>query len=260
MSGKLQGRVAVITAGASGMGLASAKLFAREGAKVVVADLDGAAAERAAAEIQAAGGTARAFQVDVSNVARLRELFAFVEKEFGALNVLFNHAGIPGPPGLDITEEQFDRTVGINLKSQFFATQLARPLLERSAPKASIIYTASTSGLVGAPTSPIYGMTKGGTLILMRSVAKQLGPKGIRANAICPGPTDTPMLRVFTDPKREGLSAEDYAQQLTARAKNIPLGRAGTPDDIASVALFLACDDSAFVTGVTVPVDGGLLA
>jgi len=260
VNGKLQGRVAVITAGASGMGLASAKLFAQEGAKVVIADLDGAAAERAAAQIQGEGGVARAFQVDVSQVGRLRELFAFVDTEFGALNVLFNHAGIPGPPGLDITEEQFDRTVAINLKSQFFATQLAVPLLERTAPHASIIYTASTSGLVGAPTSPVYGMTKGGTLILMRSIAKQLGPKGIRSNAICPGPTDTPMLRVFTDPKREGLSAADYEEQLSIRARNIPLRRAGTPQDIASVALFLASDDSAFMTGVTLPVDGGLLA
>jgi len=260
MAGKLQDRIAVITAGASGMGLASAKLFATEGAAVVIADLDGSAAEGAAAEIEKAGGKAAPFQVDVSNVARLTELFAFVDREFGKLNVLFNHAGIPGPTGLDITEEQFDRTIGINLKSQFFATKLALPLLEKAAPQASIIYTSSTSGLVGAPTSPIYGMTKGGTLILMRSVAKQLGPKGIRSNAICPGPTDTPMLRVFTDPKRSGLGEDDYAEQLAIRSKAIPLRRAGTAEDIASVALFLASDDSAFVTGVTMPVDGGMLA
>lgn len=260
MSGKLDGRVAVITAGASGMGLESAKLFAANGAKVVVADLDGAAAQRAVDEIGSAGGQAWAFEVDVASVDRLRELFGFVEKEFGELHVLFNHAGVPGPPGIGITEEQFDRTVAINLKSQFFATQFALPLLEKTAPHASIIFTSSTSGLVGAPTSPIYGLTKGGTLILMRSIAKQQGPKGIRSNAICPGPTDTPMLRVFTDPQRSGLSEEDYAKQLTARASAIPLRRAGTPQDIASVALFLASDDSSFVTGASVPVDGGMLA
>jgi NAD(P)-dependent dehydrogenase (short-subunit alcohol dehydrogenase family) len=267
MTGKLEGRVAVITAGASGMGLASARLFAREGAAVVVADLDGAAAEAAAKTITAedggngvSGGSAYPFEVDVSSVEQLRSLFTFVSERFGKLNVLFNHAGIPGPKGLNITEEEFDRTVGVNLKSQFFATQLALPLLEKGAPQASIIYTSSTSGLVASPTSPIYGMTKGGTLILMRSVAKQVGPLGIRANAICPGPTDTPMLRVFTDPNRSGLSEEDYAQQLDARAKAIPLRRAGAPEDIANAALFLASDDSAFVTGVTVPVDGGMLA
>jgi NAD(P)-dependent dehydrogenase (short-subunit alcohol dehydrogenase family) len=260
MSGKLEGRVAVVTAGASGMGLASSRLFAREGATVVVADLDGDAATAAAETIEAEGGRAHAFTIDVSSVEQLRALFSFVESEFGILHVLFNHAGIPGPIGLDLTEEQFDRTVGINLKSQFFATQFGKPLLEKAAGHAAIIYTSSTSGLVASPTSPIYGMTKGGTLILMRSVAKQLGPLGIRANAICPGPTDTPMLRVFTDPTRAGLSEEDYAVQLEARAKAIPLRRAGVPDDVAHAALFLASDDASFVTGVTVPVDGGMLA
>jgi NAD(P)-dependent dehydrogenase (short-subunit alcohol dehydrogenase family) len=260
MTGKLEGRVAVITAGASGMGLAASRLFAAEGASVVVADLDGDAADAAVASIEQDGGKAWSFQIDVSSVDRLRELFAFVDEQFGTLHVLFNHAGIPGPKGLDITEEQFDRTVGINLKSQFFATQLAKPLLERAAPQASIIYTSSISGVQAAPSSPIYGMTKGGTIILMRSVAKQLGPLGIRANAICPGPTDTPMLRVFTDPDRAGLDEDGYAAQLEARAKAIPLRRAGAPDDIATAALFLASDDSSFITGVTLPVDGGMLA
>src|SRR5690606_1459006 len=116
------------------------------------------------------------------------------------------------------------------------------------------------SGVIAAPTSPLYGMTKGGTLILMRSLARQLGPRGIRSNAICPGPIETPMLRVFTDPNREGLSEEDFAVQLEARRNAIPLRRAGQPEDIAAAALFLACDDSAFITGVTLPVDGGMLA
>ena len=242
------------------MGLASARLFAREGATVVVADLNGEAAKAAVQTISEDGFQAHWYQLDVSSVEQLRGLFGFVDVNFGRLHVLFNHAGIPGPKGLDISEEEFDRVVGINLKSQFFATQLARPLLEKAAPQASIIYTSSTSGLVASPSSPVYAMTKGGTLILMRSVAKQLGPAGIRANAICPGPTDTPMLRVFTDPARSGLSEEDYAVQLETRAKAIPLRRAGSPEDIASAALFLASDDSSFITGVTVPVDGGMLA
>ena len=260
MSGRLRDRVAIVTAGASGMGLASAKAFADEGAQVVVADLDGQAAEAAAAEITAAGGRARPFEVDVSSVEQLRALFAFVESELGELHVLFNHAGIPGGRGIDLSEEEFDRTVAINLKSQFFGTQLAVPLLRRAAPHASIIYTSSTSGLVASPNSPIYGMTKGGTIIFMRSMAKALGPSGVRANAICPGPTNTPMLRVFTDPERSGLSEEHYVQQLEKRAAAIPLRRTGEAGDIASVALFLAGDESGFVTGVAIPVDGGMLA
>lgn len=257
---KLEDRVAVITAGASGMGLASARMFAAEGASVVIADLDGDAAQNAAAGIRADGGKAFDYTLDVSVVAQLEALFAFVEHEFGVLHILFNHAGIPGPAGLDISEEQFDHTVAINLKSQFFGTKLALPLLAKGAPHASIIYTSSVSGLMAAPTSPVYGMTKGGTQILMRSIAKQQGPSGIRANAICPGPTDTPMLRVFTDPARTGLDEEKYARQLEVRANAIPLRRAGRPEDVAAAALFLACDDSAFITGQTIVVDGGLTA
>jgi NAD(P)-dependent dehydrogenase (short-subunit alcohol dehydrogenase family) len=255
---RLDDAIALVTGGASGMGLASATRFAEEGATVVVADLDLQAAEAAVKEI---GRDARAVQVDVGSVASLRAMFAYVEQEFGQLNVLFNHAGVPGPKGLDISEEEFDRVVDINLKSQFFGTQLALPLLRKAAPRASIIYTSSVSGLMAAPSSPIYGMTKGGTQILMRSVAKQLGPEGIRANAICPGPTNTPMLRTFVDPDRSGMDAgEAYEQQVAARAAKIPLRRAAEPEDTADVALFLASDESRYVTGTWIPVDGGLSA
>ncbi len=243
------------------MGLASARRFAAEGAAVVIADLDGDAADRAAAEILAEGGEAKPLRTDVASVASLRRLMRFVQDEYGRLNVLFNHAGVPGPPGLDLTEEQFDRTVDINLKSQFFGTSLAVPLLRAAAPSASIIYTSSISGLMAAPSSPLYGMTKGGTQILMRSVARQLGPDGIRANAICPGPTNTPMLRTFVDPDRVGLADdEDFAQQVAVRAERIPLRRAAEPADTAEVALFLASDESRYVTGTWIPVDGGLSA
>jgi NAD(P)-dependent dehydrogenase (short-subunit alcohol dehydrogenase family) len=261
MEGKLAGRVAVVTGGASGMGLASARRFAAEGAAVVVADLDGDAADRAAAGIVADGGEAKAVAIDVASTASLRRLVEFVGDEYGRLNVLFNHAGVPGPAGLDISEEEFDRVVDINLKSQFFGTTLALPLLRAAAPAASIIYTSSVSGLMAAPSSPIYGMTKGGTQILMRSVAKQLGPVGIRANAICPGPTNTPMLRTFVDPARAGLDeGEDFDREVATRAARIPLRRAADPTDVADVALFLACDESRFVTGTWIPVDGGLSA
>lgn len=259
--GRLEDRVAVVTGGASGMGFASARRFAEEGAAVVVADLDAAAAAQAAETIRSVGGKAISIGVDVGKIADLQRLMDVVDDTYGRLNVLFNHAGIPGPAGLDLTEEQFDRTVDINLKSQFFGTTLALPLLRAAAPAASIIYTSSISGLMGAPSSPIYGMTKGGTQILMRSVAKQLGPEGIRANAICPGPTNTPMLRTFIDPARAGLAeGEEFDKQVDDRAARIPLRRAAEPEDTAEVALFLASDESRYVTGTWIPVDGGMSA
>lgn len=259
--GRLHDKVAVVTGGASGMGFASARRFADEGAAVVIADLDGEAAEQAAATINANGGEAKAIGVNVGVIAELQNLMNFVGDTYGRLNVLFNHAGIPGPPGLELSEEQFDRTVDINLKSQFFGTTLALPWLRVAAPAASIIYTSSISGLMAAPSSPIYGMTKGGTQILMRSVAKQLGPEGIRANAICPGPTNTPMLRTFIDPARAGLEeGEEFDKQVHDRAARIPLRRPAEPEDTADVALFLASDESRYVTGTWIPVDGGMSA
>lgn len=257
---RLEGRVAVVTAAGSGMGLACARRFAADGAHVVVADLDDEAARAGAESIRADGGRAVHHQVDVADVGALRSMFEFVEREFGVLHVLHNHAGLPGPPGLDVAEEVFDRTLDVNLRSAFYATSLAVPLLRRAPSQASVIFTSSVSGLVGAPSSPLYGMTKGGVVILMRSLAKQLGPEGIRVNAICPGPIDTPMLRVFVDPHRQGLGGADADAQLQARRETIPLRRLGRPEDVASAAAFLASDEAAFITGVSLPVDGGLCA
>jgi NAD(P)-dependent dehydrogenase (short-subunit alcohol dehydrogenase family) len=243
--GKLDGRIAVVTAAGSGMGLACAKRFAEEGAHVFVTDIDESAEGK---------------HLDVTVVDQLKAFFADVHARFGKLNVLHNHAGLPGPPGLDVVEDQFDRVIDVNMKSAFFATSIALPLLQQAAPQASVIFTSSISGLMSAPSSPLYGMTKGGVVNLSRSLARQLGPSGIRVNTICPGPIDTPMLRAFVDPAREGLTGEAADKQLQARRASIPLRRLGTTEDIASVALFLASDDSAFVTGVAIPVDGGMCA
>jgi NAD(P)-dependent dehydrogenase (short-subunit alcohol dehydrogenase family) len=258
--GMLDGRTAVVTAAGSGMGRASAQRFAAEGAYVVVVDIDGKAAEETVAGITGAGGTAEHAVVDVSSVAGLRQLFDSIKRRLGTINVLYNHAGLAGPAGMDISEDEYDRTVEVNLKSAFFASSLAIPLLRLTAPHASIIFTSSISGLASSPASPLYGMTKGGLIILMRSMAKQLGPSGIRVNAICPGPIDTPMLRVFTDPVRRGLEGEAAEAQLAARRNAIPLRRLGSPDDVAAAALFLASDQSSFITGVALPVDGGMMA
>ena len=253
---RLDGRTALITAAGSGMGRASAHRFAEEGAHVIVADLDPGKAEAVAAEIAAAGGAAEAVACDVSEVDQIRAMIDGVERDHGVLHVLFNHAGIPGRAGLDLSEEDFQLAVDVNLKGAFFATRFAEPLLRKAAGQASIIYTASTSGIVGSPFSPMYSLTKGGIVVFMKAVAVRLGPDGIRANAICPAMIDTPMLSQFFG-REEGADIEDLKGRFM---ESIPLARSGKPEEMAAAAAFLASDDASWVTGVALPVDGGLLA
>jgi NAD(P)-dependent dehydrogenase (short-subunit alcohol dehydrogenase family) len=253
---RLDGRVAVITAAGSGMGRASAERFAAEGAHVIVADIDEQAATETVEAIGAAGGSATAERVDVGDLDALQVLFDGIEREHGVLHVLFNHAGIPGEAGLDMDVESWQRSVDINLKSAFYASRFALPLLQKAQGKASIIFTASTSGIVGSPYSPLYSMTKGGVVLLMRSLAVRLGPEGIRSNAICPALIETPMLSQFFG-REAGADVSDLKANYMS---SVPMGRSAQPSEVASVAAFLASDDASFVTGVAVPVDGGFLA
>lgn len=252
----LQDRVAVITASGSGMGRAGARRMAREGATVVVADLDGDAAKETVRLIEEDGGSAVAHPVDVSDLGQLKGLFEHVDREFGVLHVLYNHAGIPGPSGIEFTEDEWARSIDVNMKSAFYGTSYAVPLLRRAGGKASVIFTASVSGIVGSPFSPLYSMTKGGIVVLAKSLALSLAPD-IRVNVICPGPVDTPMLPRFfgRDP---GADVDDLKKNFINTS--VPLQRACQPEEIAEAALFLASDMSSFVTGVPLPVDGGLLA
>jgi len=253
---RLEGRIALITAAGSGMGRAGALRFAAEGAHVIVSDLDEAAARSVTDEITSAGGTATARRLDVSDLEALRAEFEWIESEFGILHVLYNHAGIPGASGLEVTPEQYEKAMDINLRSAFFATQYAVPLLKKAAPHASIIFTSSTSGVVGSPFSPLYSLAKGGITVFMKAVAKRLGPEGIRSNAILPAMIETPMLSEFF-----GRDAGADIESLKADfAKKVPLARAGSPDEVAAAAAFLASDDASWVTGTALALDGGLLA
>jgi NAD(P)-dependent dehydrogenase (short-subunit alcohol dehydrogenase family) len=255
---RLKDRVAVVTAAGSGMGRASSVRFAAEGAHVVVVDWDGAAADETVEQIENQGGSARAAVVDVTDLAALQELFAEVDREHGKLHVLYNNAGTPGPEGIDIPLEEYDRTVNLNFRSALYATHFAESSLKKADGKASVIFTSSTSGLVGSPLGVLYSAMKGAVVLLMKSLALRFGTEGVRVNAICPGVTQTPMLQEFFG---RGQVAVDIDAKVDAfLQQTVPMGRVALPEEIAAVAAFLASDDASYVHGVALPVDGGLTA
>jgi len=250
---RLAGKVALITGAAGGIGREAAKLFAAEGARVVVADLEAAAGAAAVAEIERAGGEAVFARCDVSRGAELRAAVETAERRYGALHVLFNNAGIfPARDGspVDTPDEVFDQVVAVNLKGVFLGCKYGIPALLRAG-GGSIINTASFVAVVGAATSQVaYTASKGGVLAMTREIAVEYARQGIRANALCPGPVNTPLLA-------------DLLREPAARARrfvHIPMGRLAEAPEIARAALFLASDESSYVNGATFLVDGGITA
>ncbi len=250
---RLAGKVAVITGGAGGIGAASCRAFVREGARVVVADRAGEAAEGLAGELRSGGGEAVAVVVDITRSAEVEALVAHAEDRWGHLDVMFNNAGIfhPGDGSvLETSEEAWAEVIDVNLKGVFLGCKYAVAALERSGGGA-IINTASFVATMGAAVSQsAYTASKGGVLALTREVAVEFARTGIRANAICPGPIDTPMLAE--------LFADEEARQR--RLVHIPLGRLGRAEEIAEAAVYLASDESSYVTGTEFMVDGGIRA
>lgn len=255
-AGRLDGRIAAVVGGGSGMGRATARRLAAEGAHVWVADLSETAAKTVAEEIGADGGAATAHQLDATDNDALRAFYAAIEREHGKLHVLHDQVGMPGAGGLDVSEEDFRRSIDVNVKSAFYVTTLGYELVKRADRKGSISLTASTAALVGSPFSPLYSMTKGALTAFVRALALVGGPEGVRVNVICPGPVDTPMLPTFfgRDP------GADMTDLMSTFIATVPMGRPATPAEIAGVVAFLASDDAGFVTGVTIPIDGGLTA
>jgi NAD(P)-dependent dehydrogenase (short-subunit alcohol dehydrogenase family) len=251
--GRLEGKVALITGAASGMGKVAASLFAREGARVVVADVTDEAGAAAVDEIDAAGGQAAFVHADVSNAESVQAMVAFALDRFGSLDVLYNNAGIfPGDDDsvTNTDEAVWDRVMDINLKGVFLGCRYGIPaMLETGG--GSIVNVASFVALVGAATPQIaYTTSKGGVLAMTREIAVEFARRGIRANALCPGPIETPLLReLLADPARR-----------ERRLVHIPLGRFGRAEEIANAALFLASDESSFMTGAALVVDGGITA
>lgn len=237
--GRLQGMVAVVIGGASGIGLAIVERFAAEGAEVVFTgrrqpDVDAAAARTGARPIVA----------DASRVDDLSAVMDAVRESRGRIDVLVLNAGTSVNHRIeDVTADDFDQQIGLNVRSLVFAVQFALPLLTSAA---SVVLVGSVAGGIGTPGYAVYNASKAAVRSLARTLTAELAPRGIRVNTLSPGPTDTAMFDAVSDDVRSGLAAA------------IPLGRLGRPEEVAAAALFLASAESSFITGAEIPVDGGL--
>ncbi|HVU69562.1 MAG TPA: glucose 1-dehydrogenase [Ktedonobacteraceae bacterium] len=248
---RLANKVALITGAASGMGRVAAEIFAREGASVVITDIASEAGEETAQRIRSAGGQAIFIRANVASEAEVEQMIAAAINTFGRIDVLYNNAGImPDDDGsvVDLSESTWNRIMDVNLKSTLLCSKYTLPHMVRAG-RGSIINIASFVAFMGCTVpQDAYTASKGGLLALTKSFAVQYGPHGIRCNAICPGPIETPLLRT--------LWVNEEARDL--RLQRIPLGRFGAPEDIVYLALYLASDESTWTTGAWLTVDGGI--
>jgi len=251
---KLDGRVALITGGTSGIGRATAVLFAREGAAVVLTGRNQERGEAVARAIKDEGGEALFIRSDVRRADECRQAVERTLERFGKIDVLFNNAGVYHPKTVpETTEEEWDETIDSSLKGAFLMSKYALPsMIEQGS--GSIIHNSSGWGILGGDHAAAYCAAKGGLVIMTKAMAIDHGPQGIRVNCVCPGDVETPMLP--DDAKKRGMAWEDYL----AGASDRPLGRIGSADEIARAVLFLASDDASFITGEALVVDGGGVA
>ena len=247
MGNRLQGKVAIVTGAAAGFGEAMARRFVQEGAKVVLADLDGEIANQIASDL---GDSAIACKVDVSVEVDIKKAIDLADQKFGKLNILVNNAGFShrNCPMESVDEETFDRIFGVNAKAIYFAVRHALPILKKEG-GGSIINTASTAGLRPRPGLTWYNASKGWVITATKSLAVELANQNIRVNALCPVAGETGMLPLFL--------GEDTPERREQFRSTVPLGRLSQPEDISNAALWLASDEAEFITGVALEVDGG---
>lgn len=248
---RLENKVALITGGASGFGEATAILFAREKAKIIIVDIEAVKGEEVAKKINKEGGDSVFIEGDVSKTMDVKRIIDFTINKFKRLDILFNNAGIPmAKTELEkIEEDVWDKVIDVNLKSIFLFSKYAVPFMKRQG-GGVIINTASMSGVRPRPCSLPYSVSKGGAIVLTRSLALELAPFNIRVNSISPVAADTPMLRKIN-------AGTDFAEVKRTLIATIPLGRFAEAKDIAYAALFLASDESSMITGINLEVDGG---
>jgi len=248
---RLEGKAALITGAGSGIGRAAAELFSREGARLVISGRRPEPLEETAAALRAAGGEVTAVPGDVSRAEDARRMIAAVVDAYGKLDVMFCNAGVQHRTNVvDMPEEAYDHLMTVNVKGFFLCAKYGIPEMIKAG-GGSIVVNSSTVGLHGMAGANVYAASKGACIALAKSIAHEYGPQGVRANAVCPALVDTEMPRSRVKP------GDDWNEALKGYLKDYPLGRIGTPEDIARAVLFLAGDESSWITGVALVLDGG---
>ena len=251
---KLKGKVAVITGGAIGIGAATAKLFASEGAQIALIDVSGARAKETCKAIQKNGGRVQFYKTDVSNAKQAERMVRQILKDFRRVDILVNNAGIWRPGKVtDLEEKTWDSVLNTNLKSMFLVSKYIILAMVK-VKKGVVVNMASVAGLVGAPDASAYAASKGGIVNLSRSMALDFAPYNIRVNCLCPGMTDTAQGDMVVGHNKPGMDPKE------AKRRWQPLNYMATPEDIAKAALYMASEDSAFMTGTVFVIDGGFTA
>lgn len=251
---RVKGKVAIVTGGASGIGEATARLLAREGAKVAIVDIDAENGEKVANEIQDESGIVDFWQMNVANEKEVELVFKAIYEKYGQLHILVNNAGIPGyrKPPHETTSEEWDRVMDVNLKGAFFCTKYAAPYMIKSG-GGSIVNIASVYGIIACDT-PVYDTSKGAMRSMTKSDAMVYAKSNIRVNSIHPGNIITPLFRKLVE--RIGGGLENTIKLLSAMC---PMDRMGNPEEVANGVLFLASDESSYITAAELVIDGGML-